>query len=180
MPYDQDKDHRRSIRLHGHDYVQGGVYFVTICTYARSCWFDDASVRRIAHHEWEQLPRRFTMLTLDTSIIMPNHLHGILTIHPPGATNNGTKTPQAPSNLQPGSLGAIVRSYKSTVTRRVRNHTSFDAPSVWQRGYWERIVRDDEELAAIRQYIIDNPARWAERRDNLDALHARMTFARNG
>lgn len=77
-------------------------------------------------------------------------------------------------NVQPGSLGAIVRSYKAALTRRINGSQAAFGALIWQRGYWERIMRDDRELAATRQYIAENPQRWAEGREDLDALLARM------
>jgi REP element-mobilizing transposase RayT len=77
-------------------------------------------------------------------------------------------------NVAPGSLGAVVRSYKSSVTKRIHRTRHAPAGLVWQRGYWERIVRDKRELEAIRRYIDNNPARWQADRENLDALLARM------
>jgi REP-associated tyrosine transposase len=77
-------------------------------------------------------------------------------------------------NVAPGSLGAIVRSYKSPVARRVNALRRTPGAPVWQRGYWERVVRDERELAAVRRYIVENPARWEANHDSLDALLARM------
>ena len=77
-------------------------------------------------------------------------------------------------NVAPGSLGAIVRSYKATVARRVNVHRRRRGSALWQRGYYERIVRDARELAAVRRYIANNPRRWVARRENLDALLAEM------
>jgi putative transposase len=77
-------------------------------------------------------------------------------------------------NVPPGSLGAMVRTYKSTVTRFVNRVRRAPGMPVWQRGYWERIIRDERHLAATRRYIANNPRRWAEDRDQLEALLARM------
>ena len=77
-------------------------------------------------------------------------------------------------NVTPGSLGALVRSYKAAVTRRVNRLQTTPGIPVWQRGYWERIVRDDREIEATRRYIDENPLRWAEGREDLEALLIRM------
>jgi len=84
------------------------------------------------------------------------------------------RSPGLGINVPPGSLGALVRTYKSTVTRFVNRVRRTPGAPVWQRGYWERIIRDERHLAATRRYIANNPRRWAEQRDNLDALLARM------
>ncbi|MBX0327369.1 hypothetical protein K2Z83_06725 [Oscillochloris sp. ZM17-4] len=91
-----------------------------------------------------------------------------------GAARAAADTPGLGINVTPGSLGAIVRSYKASVARRVNAHTRRPGAAVWQRGYYERIIRDARGLAAVRRYIADNPRRWEARRDNLDALLARM------
>ncbi|NCC35203.1 MAG: hypothetical protein EOM24_24805, partial [Chloroflexia bacterium] len=83
-------------------------------------------------------------------------------------------TPALGINVEPGSLGAIVRSFKAAVARRVNARRKQPGAAVWQRGYYERIVRDQAEFDAIRQYIEDNPRRWAEARDRLDHLLTRM------
>jgi hypothetical protein len=77
-------------------------------------------------------------------------------------------------NVAPGSLGAIVRSYKAAVARRLNRQRRAPGAQVWQRGYWERIIRDVRQLEATRRYIAENPARWAEDRDDIDLLLARM------
>jgi REP element-mobilizing transposase RayT len=77
-------------------------------------------------------------------------------------------------NVVPGSLGAVVRSYKAAVSRRINACRDRLGAAVWQRGYYERIIRDARELAAVRRYIADNPRRWAAQRESLDVLLAEM------
>jgi REP element-mobilizing transposase RayT len=187
MPYDPQRQQRRSIRLRGYDYTQAGAYFVTICTHARRSLFDDQRRRDIAERQWRALAH-MDRVALDAWVIMPDHVHGIILItdgaHPPPITpatrpavpdNAGNAAP-LPCNVVPGSLGAIVRTYKSVVTRQINRLQGTPGELVWQRGYWERIVRHAEELNAIRQYIADNPRRRDEDRDNLEALLQRMTM----
>ena len=76
--------------------------------------------------------------------------------------------------VQPGSIGAIVGNFKSLTARRINNLRRTPGAKVWQRGYYDRIVRNERELNAIRRYIVDNPRRWAEDRENLERLTARM------
>jgi hypothetical protein len=80
------------------------------------------------------------------------------------------------ARLPSGSLGAVVGNYKTLVTRRVKAQLRAVGSDmkVWQRGYWERIIRNERELQATREYIRLNPLRWAEDRDNLDALLSKM------
>jgi hypothetical protein len=97
-------------------------------------------------------------------------------------TNNTDDTDESHGlgiNVAPGSLGAIVRSYKATVARRTNRLRQTPGAVVWQRGYWERVVRDERELNATHRYIINNSVRWAMDRDNLDVLFSRMTKAQD-
>ncbi len=192
VTYSRDIHHRRSIRLPGYDYAQAGVYFVTICTYARELLFEDAAIRRIVHNGWLDLKKRFWFVRLDQFVIMPNHIHGIICIRRPdvGAQLVANLVHQSPSNVihtqsgimptdhaaplhpavAPRSLGAIVRSFKAVTAKRINRFRGTPRARVWQRNYYERILRNDE-LTRIRQYILDNRANWAEDENN-PANHA--------
>jgi putative transposase len=181
MPYDPELHRRRSTRVPSYDYRWPGHYFVTICTYQRLSLFDDPRLREIAEHQWRALARQASGVRLDEWIVMPNHVHGIIEIVSPHDAE--LKLPQhelgAPKNalgigVAPGSLGAIVRTYKAHVSRRAKKLRDLALGPIWQRGYWERVVRDEQELNATRRYIVENPLRWAEDRDNLEALLYRM------
>ena len=172
--YDPKKHQRRSIRLKGWDYGSAGLYFVTICTHERQNLFADPKLHEIATLAWNYISQQghAEHVVLDESILMLDHQHGII----------GLTTPEDPSRgfttLQPGSVGAIVGNYKMLVAKRVKamlkvNGTDFQ---VWQRGYYERIIRNERELIAIRRYIQENPIRHAEKRDNLDQLFTKMTY----
>lgn len=135
------------------------------------------------------IPSHAERVVLDEWVLMPNHLHAVLiltddrasgaplapfTWHwsiPPSSTE-----PRQFANAVSGSLGSIVRAYKAAVTRRINERCGTLGTKRWQRGYYERIIRDDHELGRIRDYIRANPARWASDRDNLDALLERMTY----
>lgn len=151
VKYDPDKHHRRSIRLQGYDYTQGGAYFVTIVTHNRAGLFDDIVLRRVVESHWRNIPRHFPNVVLDEWIVMPNHLHGIIVI-----------TDDAPSD----SLGAIIGNFKSVTARRINAIRKTLGAPVWQRNYWERIVRNENGLNRIREYIINNPANWNTDEEN--------------
>ncbi|HSH05300.1 MAG TPA: transposase, partial [Anaerolineae bacterium] len=110
--------------------------------------------------------------TLGLWIIMPDHLHAIIHLHPPHPANKANH----PSHLIPKSLGAIVGNYKSLASRQINNLRRTWGTSIWQRGYYERIIRDEIALHNISQYIANNPRRWAEKRDNLDKLITHMNY----
>ena len=78
MPYDPNRHHRQSIRVRGYDYTQPGAYFVTICTHERQLLFDTPALRRIAEQQWRRIANE--RVTLDTWVVMPNHVHGIIVI----------------------------------------------------------------------------------------------------
>jgi putative transposase len=180
--YDPGHHHRHSIRLPSHDYRSSAVYFVTICTHGRENLFDDPRFRRIAESLWQAIPShpQAHRVTLDEWIVMPNHLHGLLVFGPAeaGSPSEPPLRPDGWIGLAAGSLGAIVGNYKSLVTRRINELRDTPGAPVWQRNYYERIVRNQRQLDALRQYIAENPARWAADRDNLDGFLSGMTNRR--
>lgn len=171
--------HRRSIRLKGYDYAQAGLYFITICCQNRIHRFGEVvdgkmvcnAFGRIAHDEWLKTPEIRPSVELGEFIIMPNHMHGIIRLldrgefHSPDNTTNElhvndnkgefNSPPQSPSQ----TVGAIVRGYKSAVTKQLRL-LGFD-DKLWQRNYYEHIIRDERSYQNISEYIINNPAKWA-------------------
>lgn len=173
-----DKRNRRSIRLPDWDYRAGGIYFVTICTYNRIYLFDDPRLHELAVNAWDYIPNHphAAHVTLDERVVMPNHAHGLLWL----AERPLSPTPQRkrPSGPLPESVGAIIGNYKMLVTKRIKAiRKAIGSPmQVWQRGYWERIVRNERELNAIRKYIRENPARWADDPDNLDRMLSKMRY----
>lgn len=174
-----DHGNRRSIRLQGFDYRNGGRYFVTICTKDRQCVFGDirhgmmglSDIGCIAANCWQQIPKHFPGTVPDIFIVMPNHIHGILYMDNPirrGVAcdpNNGIRRGvacNAPTTGQltgpmPGSFGTIIRSFKSACTKCIH---AIDPAFAWQRNYYERIIRDHDEYARIYAYIIRNPQNW--------------------
>jgi putative transposase len=169
MKYNPEIHHRRSIRLRGYDYSQAGAYFVTICTQNRECLFGDMmdgemllnDAGNIVHQCWDDIPNHFPHVDLDEFGVMPNHVHGIIMIvdSPSVGAKNFSPLPGTSK-----TIGSIVRGFKIGVTKWMRNNTLIH--DVWQRNYWEHIVRDESELNRIREYIRNNPVQW-----ELDRLH---------
>lgn len=166
---------RRSIRLKDYDYTQNGAYFVTICTIQRYEWFgeirDDSMnlnpVGRIVQDCWLQISDHFPHVELDEFVVMPNHLHGILVItHDSGARH--VVPLQSAAFAQPiaGSLPTIIRSFKAAVTKQI-NRSHLPSERIWQRNYYEHIIRSEMSLNAIRQYIRANPTEWERDEENL-------------
>ena len=163
---------RRSIRLRDYDYGQNGAYFVTICVAQRLCLLGDimdgvmrcSTVGEVVESAWNDLPNHTPGLILDTWVVMPNHLHGIVIL--PGDPLLEPLSQTISRGIKPGSLGAVVGSFKSAVSRQVSAGNLSHVRPLWQRNYFERIIRNDRELDATRRYIEANPARWAEDPDH--------------
>ena len=171
---------RRSVRLRGFDYAYRGFFFVTLCTHDKQHTFGKITnyktrlsvVGKIVETCWKAIPEHFPNVYLDESVIMPNHLHGIIVIrYPKGHDPAGRGTAcRAPTTFDAsyegfgkpvaGSLPTIIRSFKSAVTKRV-NALAIDKKSpVWQRSYFEHVIRDEDSLNKIRNYIWENPIHW--------------------
>ncbi len=165
--FDPRRHHRRSIRLPHHDYGGPGTYFVTVVSANRDCLFSHQRFYSIIELCWAALPTHFRNTALDAWIVMPNHLHALLGIEcdEPG---NASASGGQPFRLQAASLGAIIGNFKSVSARRINTVRRTPGVAVWQRNYYERIVRDEPELQRIREYIATNPARWALDRENPD------------
>jgi putative transposase len=176
MHYDPDKHHRRSIRLKGYDYTSSGAYFVTICAQGRECALGEVSDGKMMLNDWGEavaetwlwLADQYAYVTLDSWIVTPNHLHGIVVMQ-------GGKEP--PSKHKP--LGRLVGAFKTVSTRRINELRAHPGASFWQRNYWEHIIRNDEHLNGIRDYIHTNPARWAEDQLHPDAAPNRFNHMRS-
>lgn len=167
---------RRSIRLKGYDYTRPGAYFVTISTHQGKPLFGDVADGVMMLNEyggivracWEAIPEHFPDVETDAFVVMPNHVHGVIVIHEHSVRARHARTGAAccPRTERPGvaagSLGAIVRSFKSACTKHINAMRGTPGAPVWHRNYYERVIRNERELNAIRQYILDNPARWAE------------------
>jgi putative transposase len=243
MTYNPAIHHRRSIRLKGYDYAKPGFYFITICIHdrkrplfgeVRHGAMVSTPFGEIAQAQWQAIPSRFPNVTMDEYVIMPNHIHGILQIHPherptpvgaplagapnPGVENNpspmenqnkmgapnenargkndnngmagdglGATARVAPTvssdsllpieTMKPvKTVGDMVGAYKSLCVREWLQWIAVNEPgrrlgTVWQRNYWEHIVRDELELGRIREYIRNNPVNWER-----DRFHEREIY----
>jgi len=179
MPYDPNIHHRRSVRLQGYDYSRGGAYFVTICTQDRARLFGEVIGRQMNLHAagrmiaevWVGLPARFSMANVDAYVVMPDHLHGVLILR----DEVGERVEQAEvghvhdhsRGTLSGTIGRILQAFKSISTHGyIQGVEQQDWPPfvgrLWQRNYYERIIRSEHALERIRGYIDANPARWAE------------------
>ncbi|MDR1424448.1 MAG: hypothetical protein LBI92_07585 [Azoarcus sp.] len=188
-------NHRRSIRLKGYDYARAGAYFITACTQGRACLFGDIAGEEMRLNDagcivvaaWNDLPAHYAGIVLDEFVVMPNHIHGIVTIvaNTVGAGLKPAPTPCESAPARSPRLSEIVRAFKTFSARRINASRGAAGTPVWQRNYYEHIIRDDESLNCIRQYIIDNPAQWAMDHENpanvgADGNYDRITGANSG
>ena len=171
-----ERHHRRSIRLQGYDYSSAGAYFVTVCAKNRECLFGEIvdgevrlnSIGQIVDDEWRLSATLRDEIVLDTWVVMPNHVHGIVAID----TSLGGDRPVAPttndvaSGPRSRSVGAFIAGFKSATTKRINEMRRTFRRPVWQRNYYEHVVRAEDSLERIRFYLADNPARWEFDREN--------------
>lgn len=175
-----------STRLPNRDYAANGYYFVTICTYKKFCYFGNivngqiqlSQVGKIAQKHWQEIPAHFNHVYIDAYVIMPNHVHGIIIIDRPTQKSNvetryiaslqpslkPTDTSNKFAPLKPGSLSAIIHSYKASITCWCRKNG--DDIFRWQPRFHDHIIRNDDSLNNIRKYIVNNPANWSEDNNN--------------
>jgi len=188
MRFDPQRHHRHALRLPGYDYSQAGAYFVTLCTHNRECLFGEIAngqmrlneAGRLVQDCWTWLAQQYPYVELDAWVIMPNHLHGVLVIR---ECRGGSRTaptedrhkpliergplpsaPTAPTARKP--LGRLIGAFRTVSTPRINALRGAPVLPVWQRNYYEHIIRDEEGLQRIREYIAHNPARWETDREN--------------
>jgi putative transposase len=184
-----EKQHRRSIRLKGYDYANSGAYFVTIVTQGRACLFGEivnAETRlndagSVIARWWFELNNKFRTVETDDFVIMPNHFHGIVVIpvgadlcvgpNAEGAHPSALLRADSGAPLQHAPLPAIVQWFKTMTTNeylrgvKTSGWTPFQG-QLWQRNYYEHIIRDEQSLNRIREYILNNPVQWDQDPEN--------------
>ena len=175
---------RRSIRLQDYDYSHAGEYFITICTYNHECSFGDIvgeemrlnKTGEIVKEEWLRTAQIRTDVELDSFIVMPNHLHGIITLNDSGRG----KLQRAPTKEEfgkptSGSIPTIIRLFKACVTKKINLLRNTPRQPIWQRGYYEHIIRNDNDLDNVREYIVNNPIKWLLEKEIPDNLMGTLT-----
>ena len=189
MKYNPEKHHRRALRLPGYDYSQAGVYFITIGAWQKECLFGIIANGQMAmnqrgqavQEEWIRTAAIRGEIELDVFQVMPNHFHAVVFIV--GAHGDAPRNVEAdsrppvyakadrahscvPLQRAPRSLGSLVAGFKSAVTRRINESRGAAGQPVWQRNYYEHVIRNEDSLNRIREYIINNPLRWHLDRQN--------------
>ena len=177
---------RRPLRLPGFDYSSEGAYFVTMCTRNRECLFGHVvngkmclkEAGRMVQRVWDGLSDRFPVIESDAFVVMPNHVHGILVVGaalaPPKRRKAGAglapprwgAASSAPTRFASTTLGTVLRAFKSISAIGVNRLLSRSGQPPWQRSYYEHVIRDEESLKRLREYIATNPLRWQLDREN--------------
>ena len=153
MVMNHGRHHRRSVRLKGYDYAQAGAYFVTICIQGRACLFGDVVNRQmrvnkcgqVVADSWLWLSGRYPYVGLDEWVVMPNHLHGIMILTEPGG-RDGSRT--APTENRK-SIGRLIGAFKTVSTKRLNEMRNTPGVPVWQRNYYEHIIRSEESCTVF-------------------------------
>ena len=176
---------RRSLRLPRRDYSEAGYYFITLCSHGRDDIFGvvlDGEVHLNApgyfvREEWAQTQRSRDGVILDEFVIMPDHVHGIILLDDLASARGKARRHHAPCSEaewgapttpterrfgapDSGSLSTVIRSFKSATSKWINRLRQTPGAPVWQRNFYERVIRDEDELSRTREYIRNNPARW--------------------
>ena len=165
---------RRATRLNGYDYAQTAGYFVTICVQQQGCLFGKIidgqmhlnEIGRIVVECWSRIPQHFSAAELDVCVVMPNHIHGVIFLGTVGASPPPRSQPNRRVEISAPALGQVVAYFKFQSTKYINQHRDMPETRVWQRNYYDHVIRDERDLQRIRQYVADNPIQW-----ELDQLH---------
>jgi putative transposase len=178
-PIDQ-KRKRRSIRLQDYDYSQTGAYYITMCTRNRECLFGNVidgqiqlnEIGQIVQTVWDGLPQFYEGVELDAFVVMPNHVHGVIVIHAGVGAIHESPLPLKSfvsariAGRRGMLLPKIIGRFKMVSAKQINDLRQSAGGALWQRNYYEHVVRDEVSLNRIRQYIADNPAQWKFDREN--------------
>ncbi len=193
MQHKSELPQRRSLRMQGYDYSQPGAYFVTICAQNRQCIFGQIidgemqlnEISEIVVEWWNRIPQHYPFVEIDDFVIMPNHIHGIISWNIDVGTGSprqkqdpivGTGSPHPKQNPIVGTgsprpndapnLGKIVGYFKYQSTKYINQLNNTPGKRIWQSRYHDHIIRNDQDLQRLREYIQNNPKKW-----ELDQLH---------
>jgi putative transposase len=197
MTFDPEIHHRRSIRLRGYDYSQPGGYYVTLCAQGKKHLFGRIVEGEMQRNElgdyiarcWQWLARQYPYVELDEWVVMPNHLHGIIVITgtgvsgsalavPNGRSGGGSPTAPTVQNGKSGGgsrtaptkckpLGRLVGAFKTVSAHHFNEVHGTPSSQLWQRDFYEHVIRNEDELNKIREYIRTNPLRWDSDPENV-------------
>lgn len=169
---EQTPKRKNSLRLKNYDYSNAGAYFVTLCTKNRLSIFgvlrgESVELNNsgiILEKQWKILKSRFPNIETDDYIIMPDHFHGIININPVGAIHESPG-----KNRRNMTLGKIIGYFKMNTAKEINLNKNTIGQQIWQKNYFEHVIRNDHDLNEIRDYIITNPSRWLLKHEKGDS-----------
>ena len=152
---------RKQLRLKEYDYSQNGYYFITICTYERQQILSDLCrggvllrpIGKIAENEIKELIERYN-IEINQYVIMPDHIHMIIKIK-----SNDKRAEQSPAP----TVGDMICAFKSITTKIANKNDDCSGRKIWQRNYYEHIIRDENDYIIRAEYILNNPIKWLEK-----------------
>ena len=164
-----------------YDYGQAGAYFVTICTPHRECLFGKvvegkmrlSKAEIVVQSIWEKLPRRYSHTDIDVSMIMPNHFHGIITIDVGAIHESPLRMPTVTLSRRKMLLSKMLGYLKMNSAKRINEVRNTPGAPVWQRNYYEHVIRNEIDLEETREYIQSNPLKWLEDENRPDHIKRR-------
>jgi putative transposase len=164
-----------TVRLPAYDYASPGAYFITVCTHQRACLLGEVAEGQmqanalgdVVQRVWHDISCHVSHVDVDALVVMPNHLHVILILdaivgakHPAVLDASPLQRPQRARGTSSGSIPAVVQNAKSVSARKINRLRGTRGVAVWQRGYYEHIIRTPDELDRLRAYVEQNPLRW--------------------
>ena len=172
---------RQSIRLREYDYTQPGAYFVTVVTHLRKNLFGEIidgqmflnQAGKIVEQTWVNIPPHFPNTSCEIFVVMPNHIDGIIEIindRIVGARHASPLRSRGINGVKPGSIGAIIGSFKSAATKQLHQTRTINQEKIWQRNYYEHIINDEHDYQQIADYIASNPLNWKCDHENPDNI----------
>jgi len=183
MNYDPKKHNRKTMRLKEFDYSNPGAYFVTIVTHDRACLFGAIQNNemclnqfgQVVYHTWSDLPKHYKQVDLGAFCIMPNHVHGIIILNDNivqagrcGWQKNLAYSSRPTPSTVP--LFEVLRAFKSFSAKHINTKRKMVGTPVWQRNYYEHIIRDEDDFQRIQFYIENNPANWNSDDENFNNM----------
>ena len=172
-PFDPNIHHRRSIRLKGYGYSQQGAYFITMCTRDRKPVLGrivgdemvSSDLGNVVRSTWEKLPDHYDHAELDAFVVMPNHVHGIIVLkgESPETGANGKRAGRRPAPTRRHALPEIVRGFKSLSSRAANKLRGKTGVSLWQRNYYERVIRNAEGMGRVQAVHLRQPCQLGRR-----------------
>lgn len=188
MKYNPEIHHRRSIRLKGYNYSRSGAYFITTCVQNREYLFGEIKNGQMITNQngnivtncWFDLINHYEDIVLDIFVVMPNHFHGIIVIT--GKDDNDINGCDAtvganhvraihelplhefPRQRRKMLLSKIMGRFKMVTSKQINLSRKTPGVPVWQRNYYEHIIRNEESYNEIAEYICTNPLKWKDDR----------------